>query len=91
MSILRVLTVALFLSSAMQFAVQAYPADAVDTDKIGLPHPYFWDMYSGYLNASADASKQFHYVFYPAQSTNASQLPLVLWLNGGPGCSRYSH
>ena len=63
--------------------------DLVNTSNIGLPSEYPYDMYSGYLNASADGSKQFHYVLYPAQSTNASRMPLVLWLNGGPGCSRY--
>lgn len=69
-------------------SVFATNADLVNTSNIGLPSPYLYNMYSGYLNASEDGSKQFHYVFYPAQSSNASQLPLMLWLNGGPGCSR---
>lgn len=77
----------LFLLSATAFSVSP---DYVNTSKIGLPSPYFYNMYSGYLNASTDGTKQFHYVFYPAQSTNVTQLPLILWLNGGPGCSRYT-
>ncbi|XP_793259.4 lysosomal protective protein [Strongylocentrotus purpuratus] len=40
--------------------------------------------YSGYLNATGD--KQFHYWFVESQS-NPAQDPVVLWLNGGPGCS----
>jgi carboxypeptidase C (cathepsin A) len=40
--------------------------------------------YSGYLNISA--SKYLHYWFVESEKNPASD-PVVLWLNGGPGCS----
>lgn len=89
MSILKSSKLALLALVFLAATAYSVSPDFVNTSKIGLPHPYFYNMYSGYLNASLDSSKQFHYVFYPAQSSNASELPLILWLNGGPGCSRY--
>ena len=40
--------------------------------------------YSGYLNASD--TKFFHYIYVEAEK-DKDKKPLVLWLNGGPGCS----
>lgn len=47
-------------------------------------------MYSGFLNATrADpgAAVHLHYWFAGASAPNPDKLPLVLWLNGGPGSS----
>jgi len=43
-----------------------------------------FDMYSGYLNVTS--TKMLHYWFVQSQSNPATD-PVVLWLNGGPGCS----
>lgn len=43
-------------------------------------------MYSGYLPIPNSNGKELHYVFYTSQNNPATD-PLVLWLNGGPGCS----
>lgn len=42
-------------------------------------------MYSGYINLPGTA-KYYHYVFVPSTGNKATD-PVVLWLNGGPGCS----
>ena len=51
------------------------PADLV-ADLPG--YPYKGRLYSGY--------KKYHYVFIEA-TQDSYNAPVVLWLNGGPGCS----
>jgi len=41
--------------------------------------------YSGYVGVPG-TGKQLHYIFVESQSNPATD-PLVLWFNGGPGCS----
>ncbi|XP_069845977.1 lysosomal protective protein [Dipodomys merriami] len=61
---------------------------APDQDEIeclpGLAKQPSFRQYSGYLKASG--SKHFHYWFVESQKDPKSS-PVVLWLNGGPGCS----
>ena len=47
-------------------------------------YSYRGTLYSGYLDVSD--VKKFHYMFNLADE-NPEKKPLVLWLNGGPGCS----
>ncbi|XP_069112460.1 lysosomal protective protein-like [Argopecten irradians] len=50
----------------------------------GLTTQPTWKQYSGYLNATGN--KKLHYWFLESQS-NPKTDPVVLWMNGGPGCS----
>ena len=46
---------------------------------------YEGQVYSGYLKTKIDGDELF-YIYMPAQ-INANIAPIMLWLNGGPGCS----
>ncbi|CAG9322917.1 unnamed protein product [Blepharisma stoltei] len=54
----------------------------------GLPpdSPPNFDTYSGYLDIPNSNGKSLHYVLVESQNNPATD-PLLLWLNGGPGCS----
>lgn len=47
--------------------------------------PNSTNLYSGYLD-TIDESRKLHYVFVESENNPATD-PVVLWLNGGPGCS----
>ncbi|RVW49740.1 Serine carboxypeptidase II-3 [Vitis vinifera] len=60
-----------------------------DGDRIqalpGQPNGLNLDQYSGYVTVDPQAGRALFYYF--VESQNSSSKPLVLWLNGGPGCS----
>lgn len=77
----------------MKFTIAALAAAMVqakpEEDRVtSLPQMGNFDTYgafSGYLNI-ADTSKQLHYLFFEAQE-DAENAPVLIWFNGGPGCS----
>ncbi|KAK9077275.1 hypothetical protein SSX86_005612 [Deinandra increscens subsp. villosa] len=71
------------------------PQDGLkDADKIselpGQPTGTDFDQYSGYVTVDPNHGRALFY--YLAESpVNSSTNPLVLWLNGGPGCSSFGN
>lgn len=66
------------------------PVRTSDEDEIknlpGLNDAIDFRQFSGYLNADTGGKKYLHYWFVESQ-TQPDTSPLLLWLNGGPGCS----
>ncbi|KAM3377154.1 hypothetical protein P3S68_009567 [Capsicum galapagoense] len=46
-----------------------------------------FNQYAGYVNVDEKNGRSLFYYFAESSSGNASTKPLILWLNGGPGCS----
>nr|GMD00095.1 serine carboxypeptidase II-3-like [Ipomoea batatas] len=64
-----------------------------DADKIsglpGQPEGVKFEQFSGYVTVDPQAGRALFYYF--AESETPSDKPLVLWLNGGPGCSSFGN
>jgi carboxypeptidase C (cathepsin A) len=72
----------LLISAQIAFSM---PASHLVTNLPGVPS-YSFQIYSGYLQIPNSGGKELHYMFYTSQNSPAND-PVVLWLNGGPGCS----
>ncbi|KAK9077155.1 hypothetical protein SSX86_005491 [Deinandra increscens subsp. villosa] len=71
--------------------VHTAPQDGLaDLDKIsvlpGQPEGVNFSQYSGYVTVDPNAGRALFY-YLVESPTDSSTKPLVLWLNGGPGCS----
>ncbi|CAN6453499.1 unnamed protein product [Victoria cruziana] len=56
-------------------------ADLPGQPKVSFQH------YAGYVTVNEKHGRELFYWFFEAASSTAGEKPLVLWLNGGPGCS----
>ncbi|OUZ99792.1 Peptidase S10 [Macleaya cordata] len=65
-----------------------------NADKIeslpGQPHGVNFDQYSGYVTIDAEKGKALFYYFVESPKKSSTK-PLLLWLNGGPGCSSFGN
>ncbi|KAM8947649.1 lysosomal protective protein-like [Pelodytes ibericus] len=79
--------VSLFLLLVGFLPIEGAPAGDKITHMPGLLTQPSFGQYSGYLDVPG--GKHFHYWFVESEE-EPSTSPLVLWLNGGPGCSSVS-
>ena len=74
--------------AVLTFILNLYNVLSLSSDEItslpGLTHSLKFRQYSGYLNASN--GRNYFYWFVESQNSPIKD-PLILWLNGGPGCS----
>ncbi|XP_077212800.1 serine carboxypeptidase 1-like [Tasmannia lanceolata] len=66
----------------------------MEADKIdklpGQPDGVNFDQYAGYVTVDPKHGRALFY-YFAESPTNSSTKPLVLWLNGGPGCSSFGN
>jgi hypothetical protein len=76
---------------AYSFFSVAFAADPVADRVLSLPgwgDPFPSARYSGYLSGSSP-SRRLAYFFVTSETSTPEDDPVILWLNGGPGCSSY--
>jgi len=79
----KMFTKSLILSALAGAVMAADEADRV-TEMPDLAKFDTFPVYSGYLEV--DAVKSLHYMFVESENDPATD-PIVIWFNGGPGCS----
>jgi serine carboxypeptidase-like clade 1 len=73
--------------AAVQQALGA-PEHALITSIPGFVGPFPSKHYAGYVTVNATHGRSLYYYFVESESNPATD-PVVLWLNGGPGCSSF--
>ncbi|KAI3830921.1 hypothetical protein MKW92_046939 [Papaver armeniacum] len=68
--------------------IEGAPKDALITELPGFNGSFPSKHYSGYVTIDEKSGKSLFYYFVVSER-NPSEDPVVLWLNGGPGCSSF--
>ncbi|XP_021301037.1 serine carboxypeptidase-like 20 [Herrania umbratica] len=83
----EVITFCLFFSFVV-VVTQSAPENALVTQLPGFAGTFLSKHYSGYVNIDQSHGKNLFYYFVESER-KPSEDPVVLWLNGGPGCSSF--
>jgi carboxypeptidase C (cathepsin A) len=67
-------------------AYVAYAQDDLIKNLPGLSEPVKFNQYAGYVNVNSTNGRNLFYWFVESQNDPKND-PVVLWMNGGPGCS----
>ncbi|KAH9557503.1 hypothetical protein CY35_07G087500 [Sphagnum magellanicum] len=78
----------LLLSPAAVQQAHGAPEHALITSIPGFVGPFRSKHHSGYVTVNASHGRSLYYYFVESESNPATD-PVVLWLNGGPGCSSF--
>jgi len=71
---------------ALVVAGLTWPATDIITKLPNYPGTFTNRVFGGYLDTSS-AKRSLYYLYLENAGGAANKLPVVLWLNGGPGCS----
>ncbi|XP_008794935.2 serine carboxypeptidase 1-like [Phoenix dactylifera] len=78
----------LLLSLSGAFLISAAPESALITHLPGFNATFPSKHYSGYVTVDEGHGRNLFYYFVVSEG-NPSEDPVVMWLNGGPGCSSF--
>ncbi|CAJ0952003.1 unnamed protein product, partial [Mesorhabditis belari] len=79
----------LFVYSTVSTLFAADPKNDKVNHLPGLNFEINYDLYSGYLNAGKNGDWKMHYMLIESKGPKSDDDPILVWLQGGPGCSSF--